>query len=126
MYTDVVTHEAQRTENHLILWSKGTYISLEAFMSKFFLSVISICLGSGTNLLFLASSRNNFQWFLEGLPRVPNTPEFVCSYFDLVTYMYTDVVTHEAQRTENLILWSKGTYISLEVVMSIFDSFLVF
>ena len=63
---------------------------------------------------------------LEGLPRVPNTQEFVCSCFDLVTYMYTDVVTHEAQRTENLILWSKGTYISLEAFMPIFDSFLVF
>ena len=33
MYTDIVTDEAQRMEN-LILWSKGTHISLEAFLSK--------------------------------------------------------------------------------------------
>ena len=71
-------------------------------------------------------SSNNFQWFLESLPRVPNTQEFVCSCFDLVTYMYTDIVTDEAQRMENLILWSKGTHISLEAFMSKFDSFLVF
>lgn len=40
--------------------------------------------------------------------------------------MYTDIVTDEAQRMENLILWSKGTHISLEAFMSKFDSFLVF
>ena len=57
--------------------------------------VISICFGLGRNLEFFVQSRNNFQGFLKSLPRVPNTPEFVCLFvFDLVTYMYTGIATH--------------------------------
>ena len=62
---------------------------------KFLLPVISICFGLGRNLEFFVQSRNNFQGFLKSLPRVPNTPEFVCLFvFDLVTYMYTGIATH--------------------------------
>ena len=80
------------------------------------------CLGLGTNLEFLAPSRNHFKGFLESLPKVPNSQEFVClfvcSCLDLVTYMYTDIATLKRNVAENVILWSKRTHLSFEAFVS--------